>query len=290
MFRTILDAMLTVIYPQACQSCGMSVEHFADGAACDDCWRKTTIFSGAETLCAKCGAFLQAKTSHYQTFCHRCDEHFYDAASAVGIYGLALTASILSLKREPFVAARLRKLFISRFAMAEFSDVELIVPVPLSKKRMLERGFNQAAVLSKILHAATKISLDEKSFTRRIHTPIHRIGMDGKARLASVKNAFEVVRPKMIEGKKILLVDDVYTSGATVSGCAEVLKEIRRGKGLRADAGENRIKEEARFRRKSRFFFYSTKNVYLESESCFINESSISVLSKPLVFRAISPF
>ncbi len=221
----MLDSLLAVAYPQECQNCGNSVEQLADGVACGDCWRGTQIFSGAETLCAKCGALQSAKPSKYQTFCHRCDTDFYDSASAVGVYGHALTASIIHLKREPFVAARLKTLFVSRFQNGASRDVELIIPVPLSKKRSLERGYNQAAVLSKILAAQTKINLDEASLVRRVHTPMHRAGMDGKARASSVKNAFEVKRPKMIEGKTILLVDDVFTSGATVSGCAETLKK-----------------------------------------------------------------
>ena len=225
MFRKILDSMLTVAFPQACLSCGGSVENYADGTACESCWKKTQIFSGAETLCAKCGSFHGEKPSDYQTFCHRCDEHFYDAASAVGIYGHGLRSSVLHLKREPFVAARLKKLFVSSFENSAFSDTDLIVPVPLSRKRNLERGFNQAAVLSKILARQTGLTLDEKSLVRQIDTPMHRVGMDGKARLMSVENAFSVKRPKFIEGKKILLLDDVFTSGATVSKCAETLKK-----------------------------------------------------------------
>ncbi len=225
MFRKILDAMLAVAYPQACQNCGNSVEQSADGVACGDCWQATQIYSGAETLCAKCGTFQQNKPLNYQTFCHRCDAHCYDAAAAIGIYGHALTASIIYLKREPFVAARLKKLLLARFLNSAFRDVELIVPVPLSKKRNLERGYNQAVVLAKILARQTEINLDEQSLTRQIHTPMHRAGMDEKARAKSVKDAFVVKRPKLIEGKTILLVDDVFTSGATVSACAETLKK-----------------------------------------------------------------
>lgn len=225
MFQRMLDAVLAVAYPQACQNCGGSVENLFDGVACGDCWRRTQIFSGAETLCAKCGAIQGLNETSYETFCHRCDEHFYDAASAGGVYGYALTASILHLKREPFVAPRLREIFVSRFEHSAFQNADVIVPVPLSRKRELERGFNQAAVLAKILARKTKINLDEKSLVRKVHTPMHRVGMDGKARAASVKNAFEVTRSKLLAGKTILLIDDVFTSGATISSCAETLKK-----------------------------------------------------------------
>jgi competence protein ComFC len=225
MFSKIYDSLLALAYPQACQICEQSVENLSDGVACDSCWEKTRIFSGAEILCGKCGRFLQSQPMNFQTFCHQCDEQFYDAASAVGIYEYALSASVLNLKREPFVAKRLQKLFISHFRNSAFQDAAKIIPVPLSKKRFLERSFNQAAVLAEILAAKTGIKLDGQTLVRNVHTPMHRAAMDSKARETSVKNAFKVKRPKFVEGEIILLVDDVFTSGATVSNCAKTLKE-----------------------------------------------------------------
>ncbi|MGI8883682.1 MAG: double zinc ribbon domain-containing protein, partial [Pyrinomonadaceae bacterium] len=201
MFRKIYDSLLTVVYPQACQICENSVENSSDGTICRDCWKVTQIFTGKEILCAKCGAYLMESETTVETFCHRCDEHFYDAVRAVGTYENALAASIVYLKREPFVSKNLRKLFISAFYKSNFQDADLIVPVPLSKKRLLERGFNQAAVLAKILSKDTKIRVDEKSINRKIHTPMHRAAMDRKAREMTVKNAFEATRPQFIKNK-----------------------------------------------------------------------------------------
>ena len=103
--------------------------------------------------------------------------------------------------------------------------VDLIVPIPLSTLRRLERGFNQAESIATAFSRSTGIPVDAHSLTRKQHTPIHRIGMDQKARELTVKNAFEVVRPKLIGGKNILLIDDVLTSGATASSCAKILKK-----------------------------------------------------------------
>ena len=222
--------LLTLAYPQACQVCGNSVEHLSNGIACEKCWKKTSLFFGNETLCHKCGAFLQQKPFHGKTFCHLCDDHFYDRAIAVGLYEHALSASIIHLKREPFVAKRLNKLLVSCFQDSEFQDTTLLIPVPLSKKRRLERGFNQAEVLSEIIAAQTNIKLDKQSLIRKKHTTVHRAGMDRKAREMSVKNAFDVKRAKFIEGENILLIDDVFTSGATVSNCAKILKKKGAGK------------------------------------------------------------
>lgn len=225
MLTKVLDSLLTVFYPQACQNCGASVENFEFGTACQKCWQKTRTFSGKETACFKCSKLLSDKETGFQTFCHQCDAHFYEQARAAGLYENALQSSVLNLKREPFVSKKLREVFISAFEKSDFQDADLIAPIPLSKRRLLERGFNQAAILAKILSDETKIKLDQQSLTRKIHTPIHRAGMDNKARELTVKNAFEVKRVNLIKDKKILLVDDVFTSGATASACAKVLKK-----------------------------------------------------------------
>lgn len=225
MFSKIYDSISTLAYPQACQICANSVENLADGVACSSCWKKTNIFSGNETLCHKCGAFLQNKFFKDKTFCHQCDNHFYDRAAAVGLYEHALSASILNLKREPFVSKKLKRLFFSAFQNSDFQDTTVIIPVPLSKKRQIERGFNQAEILAEIIERQTDLKVDSKSLARKIHTPVHRAGMDRKGRELSVKNAFEVKRKNLIEGKNILLIDDVFTSGATVSNCAKTLRK-----------------------------------------------------------------
>ena len=168
--------------------------------------------------------FLSDKPANFKTSCHQCNEHFYDSARAVGKYEKGLAASILHLKREPVIAKHLQKLFVEAFQKTDFQNVSRIIPVPLSKRRFLERGHNQAVVLSKILTKKTAIILDEHSLVRVKHTPIHRAGMDRKGREMSVEKAFEVKREKLIEGGKILLVDDVFTSGATASMCAKELK------------------------------------------------------------------
>ena len=225
MFRNIYDSLLTLAYPQTCQICQNSVEQSADGAACRKCWNSTRIFSGAEILCEKCGAFLRESGAAAKTFCHLCDEHFYNSAKAVGLYEKSLAASVVSLKREPSIGKNLNNMFTAAFEHSGFQDSELLIPIPLSKKRQIERGFNQATVLAEILSKKFSMLLDDKSLVREIHTPMHRAGMDKKAREATVKNAFAVARPNLIENKTITLIDDVFTSGATASACAKVLKE-----------------------------------------------------------------
>jgi ComF family protein len=230
MLNILFDSLLALTYPQVCHICAGSVENLSNGIVCENCWKRTRLFSGSEVLCKKCGAFLKDAEKPVETFCRQCDDHFYETARAVGIYEKALAACVIYLKKEPFVPKRLQKLFVEAFYASTFADTSLIVPVPLSKKRFFERGFNQAGVLAAVLNKETKIKVDEKSLERKIHTPIHRAAMDKKARAMTVENAFQTNRPEFIKGENILLVDDVFTSGATVSNCAKVLKKAGAGK------------------------------------------------------------
>jgi ComF family protein len=224
-FSVFRDSVLTLLYPQACKLCEKSVESKTDGFICDACWRATRVFSNQEILCEKCSAFLKDGVSTFQTFCRRCDADEYDQAKAVGLYENALSASVLILKNQPFLPKRLENLLISTFQKSPFQDTTRIIPVPLSKKRLDERGFNQASIIAQAISRQTRIPIDELSLARKIHTDKHRAGMDRKSRGESVKNAFEVKRPRLISNENILLVDDVFTSGATVSNCAKVLKK-----------------------------------------------------------------
>lgn len=225
MLKAIPDALTSLLYPRSCGICKQSVENSDDGVACRDCWERTKIFSDRDILCSKCGAFLGEAKHPIKTFCRRCDDHFYDSARAIGVYENALAAVVINLKDVPSVAKTTRKHLIDFFALQSFVNIDLIVPVPLSKRRLLERGFNQAAVLARIIAKQTNIPLDEHSLVRDVHTPMHRAAMDKKAREMTVKDVFTVTRPNLIAGKNILLVDDVFTSGSTASHCAKVLKK-----------------------------------------------------------------
>jgi ComF family protein len=220
----IYDACLTLIYPQICRLCEKSVESRADGIACRACWQKTRIFTGKEILCEKCGAYLPSDGEKFKTFCRQCETDAFASARAAGLYEHALLATVLNLKKTPFVPLKLQNLFFQAFLKSTFHDATRIIPVPLSRRRLSERGFNQASLLAKILTRRSGLPLDEQSLIRKIHTPQHRAGMDRKARAESVRNAFEVTRPNFVENENILLIDDVFTSGATAANCAEALK------------------------------------------------------------------
>jgi ComF family protein len=225
MLTTLSRSILTIAFPQACGICQGEVESHSDGIVCSECWNATRLFEGKETLCIKCGAFLFERPSSRHMRCRKCDEHLYDFAYSVGVYEKALSTSVLRLKRVPHLAGRLGELTTKRLDQIPVFNTSVVIPVPLSERRRRERGFNQASIVANVVARHIGVPMDEISLIRKVHTPLHRAGMDRKARATTVKNAFEVVRPKLTVRQHVLLVDDVLTSGETVSMCAKVLKK-----------------------------------------------------------------
>jgi ComF family protein len=225
---SLYDAALALVYPQACAVCGLSVESRHDGVACASCWQTTRVFTETDTVCWKCGAFTEAairKDKRQSVRCGKCDEDAFTGARACGFYEGALRALILELKRQPHVPTCLARLMFAAQQREPLNSTNLIVPVPLHAERERERGFNQALLLARELSRLSGLPLDEHSVVRRIHTERHRAGMDAKARRQSVSEAFAVRHPKLVSGQRVLLVDDVFTTGATVAACAAALKE-----------------------------------------------------------------
>jgi ComF family protein len=220
------DSLLALVYPQACAVCGGSVESQATGVACAKCWQRTRIFSGAEVLCWKCGLPSTGAVPDEQredVRCRRCNEDAFTAARACGVYEGALRASVLQLKRTPHICRRLREQLLRTQQQSPLNRATRIVPVPLHAEREQARGFNQATLLGRELSRVTSLPLDEVCLVRVKNVTRHRAGMDARGRRDTVADAFRVTHPALVKGERILLVDDVFTTGATVSSCAAAL-------------------------------------------------------------------
>ena len=213
--RAISDAVLTLAYPQSCAICARSVEQRRFGVACESCWRGTRIFTDDDEICWKCGAPGPA--------CGRCKPLAFTAARAVGTYQGALRESALMLKRQPYVPRHVEELLVAAAARERLHESTTVMPVPLHPKRLRARGFNQASILAQVLSKNLRLPLDEVSLSRVTWSEKYRAGLDEKGRRDTVVSAFKVTHPRFVAGGDILLVDDVFTTGATVSACAEVL-------------------------------------------------------------------
>lgn len=225
MLGATLDSLLSVVFPVRCLSCDAAVESAAFGHACGRCWQRTKILSQGTLLCDKCGDTSFHKGSLTHAVCTQCDGYAYDKARSAAIYEWAVRASVIRLKTDQHPARRTRDLISTEFEASGLGPHDIIIPVPLAPQRKLERGFNQAEIIAAQIAKIDRTPIDTLSLSRTVHTPIHRAGMDRKARERTVEKAFAVTRPNRVKGRRVLLVDDVLTSGATAAACAAVLKK-----------------------------------------------------------------
>lgn len=220
-----LDPLLATFFPVACHLCGALVETLDDGVACAACWLKDPNLI-LWNKCARCGYPFSSQDPSYQpSDCHYCRTLTFQVARSCGLYEGALRANLLNLKIQPTLCGRLKTLLNNTFNQETLlHNVDLIIPIPLHSERLKARGFNQAEILASEIAKPRQIVLDTDSLARIKSTAKHRMGMDIVERQKSLTNAFQVLRPRIVKGKNILLVDDLFTTGSTISAAAETLK------------------------------------------------------------------
>jgi ComF family protein len=146
-------------------------------------------------------------------------------ARAVGYYEGTLREAIHRWKYEEkgyltsFFGEKLAEGFHQHWG---FQSFDLLIPVPLHPKRLRARGFNQALLLVKELSQRTRIPYSKRVLRKEVPTP-PQVHLSGRERERGVRGSFHIQNEKEIEGKTILLIDDVYTTGATVNECSKIL-------------------------------------------------------------------
>lgn len=192
---------------------GLSAEtwsriHFLDGPVCDGCGAPYEYETGER--CAACLAQPRA----------------FDAARAACLYDETSRDPILKLKHaDRLDLAPLFARWLSRCAHELIDRADAIAPVPLHPMRLLHRRYNQAAEIARPLSALTGVPYLPDALVRRRATDTQG-GKSGSGRKRNVAGAFEVPvsRRAQVEGRRILLIDDVLTTGATAEGCARAFK------------------------------------------------------------------
>lgn len=185
-------------------------------------------------FCSSCGIMFKSREGD-DHFCGECLESSkrFNIARAPGIYDHALLKVIHLLKyRGKIQLARPlgMLLFFSFIALWDEKNIDVVIPVPLHIKRLKQRGFNQALLLVKDWGFFAKtfdIELSHLQLKRRFLVRNKwtepQTGLDRKRRKANIKNAFRIRDAEKLDGKRVLLVDDVYTTGATANECSKVL-------------------------------------------------------------------
>lgn len=214
-----------MLYPRTCIGCGKpSPETFR--YLCWDCWSEAARIE--PPFCGLCGDPVAGSIEH-DYICYSCsgEKPFFDAARSVIRYDGVMGEALRQLKYEKalWLACDMAELLLSCL-QAEYPgrEFDLVVPVPLHHVRRRDRSYNQSSVLAyelaKRLHCRMSLGI-----LRRIRPTATQTNLTAAQRLSNVNNAFQSQRKKWLAGRRVLLVDDVMTTGATVNACARALKK-----------------------------------------------------------------
>jgi ComF family protein len=221
-FASPFRSLLNVVLPPLCPSCSKPV--MEQGGLCAECYQQLRFIS--QPWCATLGtpfsydlgpdALSAEAIANPPPFRRlRASVHYDDVARRI--------VHAFKYQRKTHYADLMAQ-WMSRAGHSVLADCEVIVPVPLHKWRLWRRGFNQSVLLAQALHRLSEKPVDFQSL-QRIRPTRQQVGLTMVDRMANVRGAFQVARDRkhLIQGRNILLIDDVYTAGATAKACTKAL-------------------------------------------------------------------
>jgi len=215
---SILDLLLTLLYPPRCSSCGRDLRRLLQPSLCRACIAELGTIGAA---CARCGE--PGETSPCVQ-CRRSPPPFRHARACFRYREGGLSSSLVwrwKYGRDHVLGRSLSGLFAAQRRL-ESECYDVVVPVPLHDSRLAGRGFNQAVLLARAALLPNE-RLAPRAL-RRTNRTSSQTSLGRRARLGNVRAAFTVADPGALRGRTVLLVDDVLTTGATVRECATVLR------------------------------------------------------------------
>ncbi len=216
----IINDILSVIYPNHCVGCGKILSITGDKWVCDECGDSFEISDGKR--CEKCGRIIYHRGS-----CRVCSSKktYFDKGYSVFEYKDAVRSGIMDFKyRGMFRYGK----FLGRI-MAEYaennikSNFDYVTAVPLHSARYRKRGYNQSEILAR--YAAKSLGVEYKNILVRSVNTKPQNSLGSKERLENIKGAFSVKKNVSVDGKRILIVDDIFTTGSTINECSKILKQ-----------------------------------------------------------------
>lgn len=217
----MLEKVINIIYPKVCPICGKTLGSYRQ--MCKKCEMEIKYIK--EPFCKKCGKQLEEEEREYCGDCKR-RVHIYDSGIAVFAYNDNIKKSIYDFKYNDMkIYAKFygEKMWECAREYLKVWQPDAIIPVPISEKRYQKRGYNQAQLIAYELSKRCKITMDDKLLYRRKNTkPLKEISRENRRK--NIENAF-IINGNVVKYKKVVLVDDIYTTGSTIDECARTLKE-----------------------------------------------------------------
>jgi ComF family protein len=216
----IINGFLSILFPTQCAGCKRYIKDFKYVYVCPACYEGLRLLP--QRICPACAKPIQ---SEHADGCRECKErgNEFSYVLAAGVYEGALKEMIHYMKfnNKKSAAKVAAGLIMERVDHKIFTGADMIVPAPLSRGSAAERGYNQTYEVAKVLSAQTGIPLAQS--VRKIRETLPQNKLDRKERLKNLKGAFEVKDD--VSGKTVVVVDDVFTTGATINEIARTLKK-----------------------------------------------------------------
>lgn len=202
------------VFPPHCLGCGIEGD-----IICPECY--ANIKRVPTNVCPYCNAYVS--TSGHCPNCANRKPH-YKQFRSFAFYGGVIREAIHHLKYQNDIGvARVLAGYLLKVIQAENWDFDIVVPVPLSKRKLDQRGYNQAERLATPVAEVLKKPISTEALLR-IKENASQVDLDVQSRRENVRGVFEA-NPVLVKGKKILLIDDVFTTGATLESASQALRD-----------------------------------------------------------------
>ncbi len=199
----MLTKIVDLFFPRACGLCGQKINE--------------------RYTCRKCLNILEYYRGKVLISC--CSSRYYDQVICAFEYKTYMKNKMLQYKFEDkrYIAKVFGDLLAYRLQKQNIC-ADVVIPVPIHEKRRKQRGYNQSAYVARVVSEIMRLHCDEKTLIKIINNPKQSL-LDEKQRIENVKGVYSITSKENIRGKRVLLIDDIFTTGVTVNECAKVLKE-----------------------------------------------------------------
>lgn len=225
-FERFSEALLNIIYPEdvKCIFCNEELMGFNDYPFCKHHKEQFQFIMGY--TCIRCGRQINSEEHSHQKRCKYCigEPMYYKNAITMTYYEGPIKHLLYKLKygHQTYVTKFIARMMYEKI---ESDEYDYIIPVPIHKKREIKRGFNQSYLIAKHLSKLSVIQVEKDIISKTQNTP-YLSKLSKEERKEILKQAFKITRTSKIKNKRLLLIDDIFTTGATVNAISKELSKL----------------------------------------------------------------